>query len=128
MLTKPRLAQAQPVVSGLVPTAAAVGATVVISGTGFSATAGGPQRGDAWGGAGHRNGGYGYPAHGAGAAGGRVDCAGHGNEPGKAAAGLVAGLGDPNQVLPLAVVAVSSDPALVSLGTMGYTSPAATGP
>ncbi len=37
------------------------------------------------------------------------------------------GDGDPNQVLPLTVTAVSSDPALVSLGTVRYTSPAATG-
>jgi len=35
--------------------------------------------------------------------------------------------GDPNQVLPLTVTAVSSDPALVSLGPVGYNSPAATG-
>ena len=37
------------------------------------------------------------------------------------------GDGDPNQVLPLTITAVSSDPALVSLGVVGYASPAATG-
>jgi hypothetical protein len=37
------------------------------------------------------------------------------------------GDGDPNQVLPLTVTAVSSDPALVSLSAVSYTSPAATG-
>ena len=37
------------------------------------------------------------------------------------------GDGDPSQVLPLTVVAVSSDPALVSLGAVSYASPAATG-
>ncbi|MBC8082377.1 MAG: VCBS repeat-containing protein [Hymenobacter sp.] len=35
--------------------------------------------------------------------------------------------GDPNQVLPLTVTAVSSDPALVAVGPVSYTSPAATG-
>ncbi|MBC8084842.1 MAG: T9SS type A sorting domain-containing protein, partial [Hymenobacter sp.] len=35
--------------------------------------------------------------------------------------------GDPNQVLLLTVTAVSSDPALVSLGAVSYSSPAATG-
>lgn len=35
--------------------------------------------------------------------------------------------GDPSQVLPLTVTAVSSDPDLVSVGTPGYTSPATTG-
>ena len=37
------------------------------------------------------------------------------------------GDGDPNQVLPLTVTAVSSDPALVSLGAVSYSSPAAAG-
>lgn len=35
--------------------------------------------------------------------------------------------GDPSQALPLTVTAVSSDPDLVSVGTLSYTSPAATG-
>jgi hypothetical protein len=35
--------------------------------------------------------------------------------------------GDPNQVLPLTITAISSDPALVTLGAVSYTSPAATG-
>ena len=35
--------------------------------------------------------------------------------------------GDPNQVLPLTVTAVSSDPAVVTVGTISYNSPAATG-
>ena len=37
------------------------------------------------------------------------------------------GDGDPSQTLPLTVTAVSSDPDLVSVGTLDYTSPAATG-
>ncbi|MGI4886826.1 MAG: FG-GAP-like repeat-containing protein [Janthinobacterium lividum] len=37
------------------------------------------------------------------------------------------GDGDPNQVLPLAVAATSSDPDLVSVGPAAYTSPAASG-
>ena len=37
------------------------------------------------------------------------------------------GDGDPNQVLPLTVTAISSDPALVSLGAVSYNSPDATG-
>ncbi len=37
------------------------------------------------------------------------------------------GDGDPNQVLPLTVTASSSDPTLVSLGAVSYSSPAATG-
>ena len=37
------------------------------------------------------------------------------------------GDGDPNQVLPITVTASSSDPTLVSLGAVSYSSPAATG-